>query len=427
MEYEASLAFAQMLDRHDSLSDFRKRFHLPTKNGMPLIYFCGNSLGLQPKEVEKYLSQELNDWAKLGVEGHFHAKNPWYSYHKLLREPLAKLVGAKPTEVVAMNSLTVNLHLLMISFYRPTSKRFKILIEAGAFPSDYYAIESQVKLHGYSPQEAIIELHPRYGEYTIRKEDIISTLEQYSDELALVFLGGVNYYTGQVFDMKTISEEAHRIGAFVGFDLAHAIGNVLLHLHAWKVDFAVWCSYKYLNSGPGGVGGAFVHERHAHKTTLPRLAGWWGHHEEERFLMQKPFKPIPGADGWQLSNAPVLSMAVQRASLAIFEEAKMERLIDKSKRLTSFLEFLIHCLNVEQEKTQIYIITPVEQEERGCQLSLVFQYHGRAIFQELTNRGVITDWREPNVVRVAPVPLYNSFEEVFRFYVILKEILQTIP
>ncbi|GAB4329128.1 MAG: kynureninase [Flammeovirgaceae bacterium] len=423
MEYQATLEFARMLDSHDDLAQFRECFYFPQHQGKKVIYFCGNSLGLQPKTLRSFIEQELKDWENLGVEGHFKAKNPWFSYHKLLTESTAKLLGAKPSEVVVMNSLTVNLHLMMVSFYRPTPKRFKILMEGGAFPSDQYAIESQVRFHGHTPKEAIIEIHPRKNEYTIRTEDIAEIIEQHSDELALVVFGGVNYYTGQAFDMKTIAEEAHRVGAFVGFDLAHAVGNIPLQLHQWKADFAVWCSYKYLNSGPGGVAGAFIHERHANKHNIPRFAGWWGHDEGERFLMQKGFKPISGAEGWQLSNAPILSMAALRASLAIFKEARMERLINKSKQLTSYLEFLIHHINTQQEKTQIYIITPIEQEERGCQLSLIFSHAGKYIFHQLTQRGVVADWREPNVIRVAPVPLYNSFEDVFQFYSILKEIL----
>jgi kynureninase len=415
---ENSLAFAQQLDSQDSLAHFRERFHIPSPNGSPAIYFCGNSLGLQPKTVKSAIEQELEDWKNLGVEGHFHGKNPWFHYHKFLTEKAAQIVGGTNKEVVIMNNLTVNLHLMMVSFYRPTKERFKIITEAGAFPSDQYALESQARFHGHNPDKAIIELKPRRGEETLHTEDILEAIEEHKDELALVMMGGVNYYTGQLFDMEKITITAQKVGAFVGFDLAHAAGNVPLELHKWGVDFAVWCTYKYLNSGPGGTSGVFVHERHANKPDLPRFAGWWGHSEKERFLMKKGFIPEEGAAGWQLSNAQIFPMAIHKASLEIFDEAGMENLRAKSEKLTGFLEYL---LNDTFKNGEIRIITPSNPKERGCQLSLVAKENGKKVFDYLSKNNVIADWREPNVIRIAPTPLYNTFEEVFRFVELLKK------
>lgn len=421
MAYSNTLDFAKQQDKSDSLSKYRDRFYFPQHNGRDVVYFTGNSLGLQPKSVKEFIDQELNDWAKYGVEGHFNAKHPWFSYHEILTEKVAKIVGALPSEVVVMNQLTVNLHLLMVSFYRPTKQRYKILCEAKAFPSDQYVLESQVKFHNLHPEDAIIEVEPRKGEHGIRHEDILSTIEKNKNELALVFIGGVNYYTGQVFDMKSIAGAAHTAGASVGFDLAHAAGNIKLKLHEWNVDFASWCSYKYLNSGPGSVAGVFVHEKH-HKSDLIRFSGWWGHDKTTRFKMEKGFKPIPTAEGWQLSNAPVFSMAAHNASLEIFHEAGMDKLIEKSHKLTGYLEFVIQEINSGFPASDpLEIITP--PENRGCQLSFVAHGRGKKLFEKLTENGVVADWREPNVIRVAPVPLYNSFEDVFRFGELLKNAL----
>ena len=374
---------------------------------------CGNSLGLQPKRTKEFLNQELEDWATFGVEGHFHAKNPWMPYHEFLTESYAKIVGAKPTEVVAMNTLTVNLHLMMVSFYQPTEKRHKIIIEGDAFPSDIYAVESQIKHHGLSPATSLIKLRPRDGESAIRTEDIQTIIEREGDEISLIMLGGVNYYTGQVFDFENITKLGHAKGINVGFDLAHAAGNIKLELHKWGVDFAVWCSYKYLNSGPGSVAAAFVHERH-HSTNLNRFAGWWGHNKEDRFKMPDSFNPIQSAEGWQLSNPPILSLAAIRASLSIFDEVGMDKLVAKSKELTNYLLYLLNTIDTDR----IEIITP---EERGCQLSIRVQNGNKTLFDSITEKGVVADWREPDVIRVAPIPLYNSFQDVFNFYNILKE------
>ncbi len=416
--FESSLAFAKKMDRNDPLKKFRSEFHLPKSNGKTAIYFTGNSLGLQPKSAAKFIREELADWATLGVEGHFHSHRPWLGYHKMSKKFLSKLVGANSKEIVAMNQLTVNLHLMMISFYRPTKTRFKILTEAGAFSSDQYAFESQVKFHGLDPQKAIIELSPRPGEFALQTEDIVRAIEENKNELALVIFGAVQYYTGQFFDISKITKAGHEAGAYVGFDLAHAIGNVPLHLHQHRVDFATWCGYKYLNSGPGGLSGVFVHKKHAVNFDLPRLAGWWGHNEQERFQMEKGFKPMPGADGWQISNFPVLLGAAQLASLEIFDEAGMPTLRRKSVLLTSYLEFLLK--SIENYSVHFAIITPSPSNERGCQLSMLMKGNGKKIFDKITRAGVVADWREPEVIRVAPVPLYNTFTEVFRFYQILK-------
>ena len=414
MNYKDTANFASELDERDELRSYRNEFHIPLqKNGEPYVYMCGNSLGLQPKRTKQFLNQELEDWATFGVEGHFHAKNPWLPYHEFLAESYAKIVGAKSSEVVAMNTLTVNLHLMMVSFYRPTQKRHKIIIEGDAFPSDIYAVESQIKHHGFLPENALIKLRPRDGESAIRTEDIASIVEREGDEIVLIMLGGVNYYTGQVFDFEKITKLGHAKGINVGFDLAHAAGNIKLELHKWGVDFAVWCSYKYLNSGPGSVAAAFVHEKH-HTTNLNRFAGWWGHNKEDRFKMPDKFNPIVSAEGWQLSNPPILSLAAIRASLSIFDEVGMDKLVEKSKKLTDYLVFLLNSI----ESDRIEIITP---EERGCQLSIRVNNGNKELFDAITEKGVIADWREPDVIRVAPIPLYNSFQDVFNFYSILKE------
>jgi len=414
MNYNNTKEFALSLDAKDELRSYRDEFHIPLqKNGEEHVYMCGNSLGLQPKRTKEYLNQELEDWANFGVEGHFHAKNPWMPYHEFLSESYAKIVGAKQAEVVAMNTLTVNLHLMMVSFYQPTEKRHKIIIEGDAFPSDIYAVESQIKHHGLSPETSLIKLRPRDGESAIRTEDIQTIIEREGDEISLIMLGGVNYYTGQVFDFENIVKLGHAKGINVGFDLAHAAGNIKLELHKWGVDFAVWCSYKYLNSGPGSVAAAFVHERH-HSTNLNRFAGWWGHNIEDRFKMPDRFNPIQSAEGWQLSNPPILSLAAIRASLSIFDEVGMDKLVTKSKELTNYLLYLLNTIDTDR----IEIITP---EERGCQLSIRVQNGNKNLFDSITEKGVIADWREPDVIRVAPTPLYNSFQDVFNFYNIIKE------
>lgn len=423
MIYENSLQFAKELDKKDELHAYRDKFYIPQVENKDSIYLCGNSLGLQPKSAESYILQELEDWKKLGVEGHFHGKNPWFHYHKFLNEKAAKVVGAQKDEVVIMNSLTTNLHLMMVSFYTPTKERFKIITEGGAFPSDQYALETQAKFHGYDPSEAIIEIFPREGEETLRTEDIIATIEEHAEELALVMMGGVNYYTGQFFDLEEITKAAHKVGAMAGFDLAHAVGNYPVQLHDWNVDFAVWCTYKYMNSGPGGTSGVFVHEKHELNTEFPRFAGWWGHDEENRFLMKPGYTPMKGAAGWQLSNAQILPMAAHLASLDMFDEVGMDRLREKSIALTGFLEFLIDEVNKKQKETVIKIITPREPKDRGCQLSLVMQKDGKKIFDELTKRGIIADWREPDVIRIAPVPFYNTFEDCFQFVQIIESTL----
>ena len=414
MNYKNTADFALSLDAKDELRKYRDKFHIPLqKNGEEHIYMCGNSLGLQPKRTKEFLNQELEDWATFGVEGHFHAKNPWMPYHEFLTESYAKIVGAKPTEVVAMNTLTVNLHLMMVSFYQPTEKKHKIIIEGDAFPSDIYAVESQIKHHGLSPKTSLIKLRPRDGESAIRTEDIQTIIEREGDEISLIMLGGVNYYTGQVFDFENITKLGHAKGINVGFDLAHAAGNIKLELHKWGVDFAVWCSYKYLNSGPGSVAAAFVHEKH-HATNLNRFAGWWGHNKEDRFKMPDSFNPIQSAEGWQLSNPPILSLAAIRASLSIFDEVGMDKLVAKSKELTNYLLYLLNTIDTDR----IEIITP---EERGCQLSIRVKNGNKILFDAITEKGVVADWREPDVIRVAPIPLYNSYQDVFNFYSILKE------
>lgn len=422
--YENSLSFAQKLDQDDPLRGFRDRFYFPQINGQDALYFTGNSLGLQPKTTQHYVLNELEDWASLGVEGHFESRMPWFRYQDFLTDQIAELLGAKPVEVVSMNSLTTNLHLLMVSFYRPTQQRYKILCEYDAFPSDLYAVQSQAAFHGFDPEKAVVLLKPREGEYTLRQEDVLSAIKDHGDQLATVMLGAVNYYTGQYFDLRAISEAAHREGATVGFNLAHAAGNVELNLHEDHVDYACFCSYKYLNAGPGGVSGIFVHERFADDADLPRLAGWWGNDPDTRFTMPRHFVPARGARSWQQSNAPVLSMAALKASLDIFSDAGMMKpLRQKSERLTGYLEFILRELESSLREPMIRIITPEDPERRGCQLSLVLARNGKEIFRQLTSAGVIADWREPDVLRLAPVPLYNSFEDISQFGAILRQIL----
>lgn len=426
MNYQNTSEFAKSLDEKDPLKHFRDMFYIPIMFGKECIYLTGNSLGLQAKRTQDHVVDELEDWASLGVEGHFHARNPWLPYHEAFPKQLSKIVGCKENEVVVMNSLTVNLHLLMVSFYRPTKQRYKIICEAKAFPSDQYAFESQARYHGFDPSDAVIEVSPREGEHTLRTEDILSIIKKHGDTVAVVLFGGVNYYTGQKYDMKAITDVAHSIGAYAGFDLAHAAGNVELHLHDWDVDFACWCSYKYLNSGPGGVAGVYIHEKHAANTGLPRFAGWWGYTKETRFKMEKGFEAIPTAEGWQLSNAPILSMAAHKASLDVFDEAGMDQLHQKRKLLSGYLHFVLDDINSRQNEKLIEIITPSNEEERGCQVSMLMLKNGKEIFTELTTRGVIADWREPNVIRVAPVPLYNSFEDVWRFGNIVRTTINKI-
>ncbi len=410
--FENTLEYASLCDNNDTLAAFKDQFIFPVnQNNVPQIYFCGNSLGLQPKSAKDALTVELEDWGKWGVEGHFHGRKPWFHYHKFLTEFAAEVVGAKPIEVVVMNQLTVNLHLLLVSFYRPSKQRYKIIMEAGAFPSDMYAIESQVKHHGFAYEDAVIEIAPRDGEFTLRTEDILDVIEQHKNEVAVVFFSGVQYYTGQYFNIPEITKKAHEVGAIAGFDLAHAAGNIQLQLHDWGVDFAAWCSYKYLNSGPGNVSGIYIHEKHCTNPETPRFSGWWGYQENKRFLMQKGYVPESGAAGWQLSNAPVFGMAVHLASLEIFNKAGIQNLRAKSIVLTNYLEFILNVAKSSNANLSFEIITP--QNERGAQLSLLTDNKGKALFDHLTNSNIIADWREPNVIRIAPAPLYNSFEDVY--------------
>ncbi|TDQ17346.1 kynureninase [Algoriphagus boseongensis] len=421
MNYEFSESFARELDAQDPLAHFRNRFHFPKVNGKEAIYFCGNSLGLQPKSAKDYLAKELSNWADLAVDGHFHGEDAWYHIRKKSKPALAEILGAQEHEVVAMNNLSVNLHLLMVSFYRPTKERYKIIVEAGAFPSDQYMLETQVKFHGLDPATTLVELKPRPGEHTLRTEDIISEIKKQGNSLAMVNMAGIQYYTGQLFDIQAITKAAHEVGAVAGFDLAHAAGNAVLKLHDWDVDFATWCSYKYMNSGPGNVSGIFVHERYAERPDLPRFAGWWGHDEGERFKMEKGFVPMYGADGWQLANSNVLALAAHQASLDIFQEAGIENLRKKSEKLTGYLEYLIE--EISGKSGVLEIITPKNPAERGCQLSLLIHRGGKAVFDEFYKHGVVGDWRNPNVIRLAPTPLYNSYLDVFLFAKILEQSL----
>ncbi|EON75685.1 Kynureninase [Lunatimonas lonarensis] len=422
-EYQRTESFAERMDKLDPLRRYREFFFIPERNGRPVIYLCGNSLGLQPRQVAEYIGVELDAWASLGVDGHFGGAHPWVYYRKRSKEALSVLVGADEDEVVAMNQLSTNLHLLLVSFYRPSSKKYRILTESGAFPSDQYILESQVKYHGFDPADAIIEMEPAAGRHTLKTEEILEAIDRHASELALVMMAGVQYYTGQRFDMEKIAQRAAYYRIPVGFDLAHAVGNVPLALHDWGVDFAAWCSYKYLNSGPGNVSGIFVHQKHGKAFDLPRFAGWWGHDESERFLMKKGFKPMGGADGWLLANDNVLGLAAHQASLDLFMEAGLENLTLKSEQLTGYLAFLLNQLN-ERNKPVIEVITPGNPRERGAQLSLFVHKGGKALFDRITNEGIVCDWRNPNVIRVAPVPFYNSFKDIYKFAHVLENALR---
>lgn len=427
MTFENNLAFAQSMDAQDPLKEMRNEYLFPQQNGKPFIYLCGNSLGLQPKLAKEVLNLQLNNWQNLAVEGWFEGDKPWMFYHKELKKLMAPIVGASADEVCPMNTLTVNLHLLMVSFYKPTKERFKIIMEAGAFPSDQYAIESQVRFHGYDPKEAIIEVSPKQGAYTLETGDIVTEIEKNGTEIALVLFGGINYFTGQFFDMETITRAGHQIGAKVGFDLAHAAGNVPLQLHQWGVDFACWCSYKYQNAGPGGISGIFVHQKHFNDQSLHRFAGWWGYQENNRFLMEKGFVPEAGADGWQVSCTQVMPMALYHASLQLFEKVGfMEPLRNKSKQLTAYLCYIINEVNKALGEEQFKIITPQNADERGAQVSIIAKENGKKIFDYLVKNNVLGDWREPNVIRLSAVPMYNNFEDVFKTGELLLAVAKSI-
>ena len=419
-DYKLGIEYALQEDKTDAVKSYRDQFHIPKdKAGTPWIYMTGNSLGLQPKQTKNYVDQELQDWANLGVEGHFEAKNPWLPYHEFLTESMAKIVGAKPIEVIIMNTLTANLHFMMVSFYKPTKTRYKILIESDAFPSDKYAVESQLRHHGFDDEDGLILWKPQSGETLLNYDDLEAILEQHGNEIALIMIGGVNYYTGQFFNLKRITTLGHKHGCNVGFDCAHGAGNVALNLHDSGADFAVWCTYKYLNSGPGSLAGCFVHERHAHNKDLNRFTGWWSHNKQTRFNMRDPFDQLPGAEGWQLSNPPILSMAAIKASLDMFNDVGFDKLLEKSKKLTGYFEFLLKTLGEDTIK----IITPSHPDERGCQLSIQVKNADKTLHNKLTEVGIISDWREPDVIRCAPVPLYNTFEDVYRLVEQLKHIL----
>ncbi|MEM9172658.1 MAG: kynureninase [Pseudomonadota bacterium] len=421
--FENSRSAAQALDQQDPLRQYRERFHFPDLGTTDLAYFSGHSLGLQPDGVAQSIQNELESWSRYGVEGHFKSDDPWLDYHELLTQPMADIVGALPSEIVCMNALTVNLHLLFVSFYRPTPKRFKIISEARMFPSDRYLLETQAKFHGFDPDDVIVEVAPRDGEWVIREDDILATIEAHGESVALVFFGGVNYVTGQWFDIPTLTRAAHRVGALAGFDLAHAAGNVPLALHEWGPDFAAWCSYKYLNCGPGNAGAIFVHQRHEQADDLPRFGGWWGHDKESRFQMAPGFTPIPGAEGWQLSNAPIFGMAAMRASLGVFSEIGMAALREKSVQLTAYLEYVIDDLALHYPDAQIRIISPQNPDQRGSQLSVHIAGHDRSLFDRLIAAGGIADFREPCIIRIAPAPMYNSFEDVYVFGQLLARVL----
>lgn len=419
MSFQNTLEFAQQLDAQDPLVHYKKEFIFPQHHGKDVIYFTGNSLGLQPKRSKAYVDEIMNDWANLAVEGHFYAEKPWWDYHERFAEPLSKIVGAKPSEVTVMNTLTVNLHLLMVSFYQPTATRYKIICEEKAFPSDQYMIQSQIQFHGYDPKTALVEIKRREGEHNIRLEDVLEVIRQEGESVALVLIGGVNYYTGQVFDMKTITQVGHEVGAKVGWDLAHAAGNIEMKLHDWQVDFAAWCSYKYMNAGPGNASGCFIHEKHHSDSNLPRFAGWWGHNKERRFKMEPQFDPVQGAEGWQISNLPILSLAPYLASVHLFDEVGMPALVAKRDKITSYLEFILAEISREVQGA-FEVITPSNPLERASQLSVFLHGEGRRLFDYLMQNGVITDWREPNVIRLAPVPLYTSYEDMYQFGQVLK-------
>ncbi len=418
MLFEASLEFAKKMDKKDPLQKFRHKFHFPDHDKKKSVYLCGNSLGLLSKNVKGAIDTELNDWKTLAINGYVHAKNPWLYYQHNFKKPLSRLVGCTEEEVTVMNALTVNLHLLMFSFYRPEGARYKVLMESGAFPSDQYAVETQVKYHGYNPADAIIEIAPRNGEKILRNEDILQAIDDHKDNLALVLFGGINYYTGQLLNMRSITTAAQKAGAFAGFDLAHATGNVPLYLHEWGVDFAAWCSYKYLNGGPGSVGGVYINEKFGNNLQFPRLAGWWGNEEKTRFGMTKGFIPQAGADGWNMSTAQVFNMAPLKASLELIDKAGITNLHQKSISLTGYLEFLLGRLT----NSNCEIITPADPLQRGAQLSLYFKENAREIHTGLINNGIVVDYREPGVIRVAPAPIYNSFEDVYRFFKVLLKV-----
>ncbi|WP_295772590.1 kynureninase [uncultured Mucilaginibacter sp.] len=427
MEFQNTAQFAARLDAQDSLNGFREQFLIPKHNGNDAIYLCGNSLGLQPKTTQQYIGDKLNEWHNLAVEGWFQGDNPWLGYHKQLLPALANIVGAKPAEVTVMNSLTINLHLLMVSFYQPRNGRYKIVMEGGAFPSDQYAVESQVRFHGFDPANAIIEIFPRSGESTLHTQDILDVIENNGNEIALVLFSGINYYTGQLFDLKAIAQAAHEAGAIAGFDLAHAAGNVPLQLHDWEADFACWCSYKYMNSGPGGISGVFVHERNHQNKELNRFAGWWGYRNDTRFKMAPGFEPEAGAEGWQVSTSPILLMAAHKASLDIFEEAGgINALYNKATNLTDYLEYLIKQVNQGIDYELFKIITPTDVCQRGSQLSVICKHSGKAIFDYMVKQGVIGDWREPDVIRLSPVPLYNTFTDVYTAAIHLADAAKSI-
>ena len=424
MLFENTPGFARQLDEKDLLKNFRKEFIIPVQNGKQQIYFLGNSLGLQHKQTAAYIQRILDGWSEHGVESFFMGEDPWMDYHGHLTKTLSTILGAQPGEITVMNNLTVNLHLMMVSFYRPQGKRNKIICEGKAFPSDQYMFESHIKHHGLNPDEVLIEMNPRVGEHGLRTEDILQTIEQHKDELALVLFGGINYYTGQVMDMKTITIAGHKAGAKVGFDLAHCAGNIPLQLHDWGVDFACWCNYKYLNAGPGAVGGAYVLQRFHNDSTLQRFAGWWGYKKETRFKMEKGFQPIPSAEGWQLSTPHMLLWAAVRSSMDIIEKAGWENIQRKRKELNAYLWFVLDEINASQKEIQIEFITPREEEQHGCQVSMLMLQKGKEVYDKLMSNGIYVDWREPNVIRLAPVPLYNTFEEVWQFGNTLRSILQ---
>ncbi len=422
MQHEFSLAYAQLLDNNDKLSIYREQFYAPFLQNKRAIYFLGNSLGLQPKTAQKEVMAIMEGWANFGVEGFFLGDDPWLKYQEKITPLLCNIIGANKEELVTMNHLTVNLHLLMISFYRPTPTRYKIICEAKAFPSDQYAFQSQVKLHGFNAADAIIEVHPKPGTELITTEDIAEVIALHKDSVAVVLFSGVNYYTGQVFDIKAITEAAHKAGAYAGFDLAHAAGNIKLQLHNWQVDFACWCNYKYLNSGPGAIAGAFIHDEHLNNKTLQRLEGWWGNDAANRFKMNPSFTPTPTAESWSMSTSPMMLLATHKASLQVFEAAGFDNILAKAKGLGEYLHFTLNHINQPEEKFKI--ITPSNPAERGCQISFSVHKNAKAVFDTLLPFGIFADWREPNVIRVAPVPLYNSFEEIYTFAELLQQILK---
>ena len=416
-----TLAYAQELYAKDELKYCRDKFYIPYIGDKEATYFLGNSLGLQPKKTQDEVLNVMENWANFGVEGFFMGEDPWMEYHKTLSPILSKIIGAKPEEIVTMNHLTVNLHLLMISFYNPTATRYKIICEAKAFPSDQYAFQSQVNMHGLNVNDAIVEVQPKAGTELITTEDILEAIEANKDSVALVLFSGVNYYTGQVFNIAAITAAAHKANAYAGFDLAHAAGNIKLELHKWDVDFACWCNYKYLNSGPGAIAGAYIHEKHFANKKLKRLEGWWGNDEKNRFKMEPTFTPSPSAEAWQMSTAPVMLLAAHKTSLQIFEEVGFEKILAKSKELSAYLFYVLNEIN---NPKKFDILTPTNPDERGCQVSISVKENAKAIFDELFKNEIFADWREPNVIRVAAVPLYNTFEDIFYFANVLQKLFQ---